>query len=92
MGSIKKQIKSKTEYYVDFTDEECEQLNIKQGDKFTIKNSDDGILLERYGTLELDLSDFDRNLLEFIVSESIKKDITVSELIEQIISDFLKNK
>lgn len=79
---VSKKIQKKEEYFVQFSDEELEALNIKAGDKFTIKSVDEGILLEKYESLEFDLSEFDREMLEFLISESVAKDITISELIE----------
>ena len=45
---ITKKIEQFVEYGVTFTDEEMGKLNISQGDKFNIKETDDGILLEKY--------------------------------------------
>jgi hypothetical protein len=51
----------------------------------------DGVLLKKYKNLELDLQDFSREVLEFLVKESCEKDITVSQVIEDVIEVLLKN-
>ena len=89
---IKKSIQSFVEYGVKFTDEECEKLQIKEGDKFSIETLDDGILLKKYDILELNLEEFSRESLEFLIKESCEKNITISEVIESVLDNFVKNK
>jgi hypothetical protein len=88
---MKKEIKSRKEYYVEFTDEECNQLDIKEGDKFLLKEEEGGIFMEKYATMELDLSEFSREALEFLISESTEKDITVSEVVEDVLTKVVEN-
>jgi hypothetical protein len=81
---IKKTIEPTGDVCVKFTEEELAQLNIKQGDKFSIKETDDGILLQKFATIELDLWEFKRGILEFLIQESCEKDISVNEVISNI--------
>jgi bifunctional DNA-binding transcriptional regulator/antitoxin component of YhaV-PrlF toxin-antitoxin module len=83
---IKKTIEPTGDVCVKFTEDELKQLNIKQGDKFSIKETDEGILLERFSTIDIDLSEFERELLEFLIQESCDKDVSINE----VISDFLE--
>lgn len=80
--TVSKKVQTRQEHFVQFTDEEAENLNIKEGDKFSVKITDEGILLERYGSLEINLSDYSRETLEFLIEESIGKDIPVSMVFE----------
>lgn len=86
-----KKVLSNTEYYVQFSEEELQKLNIKQGDKFSWEINDDGVLLKKYEKLDIDLSLFSRELLEFIIIESNNKNLTISEFIEEILESFIKN-
>ena len=86
-----KKILSNTEYYVQFSEEELQKLNIKQGDKFSWEINDDGVLLKKYEKLDIDLSLFSRELLEFIIIESNNKNLTISEFIEEILETYIKN-
>ena len=81
---IKKTIEPTGDVCVKFTEEELAQLNIKQGDKFSIKERDGEILLEKFATIELDLWEFKRGILEFLIQESCEKDISVNEVISNI--------
>jgi bifunctional DNA-binding transcriptional regulator/antitoxin component of YhaV-PrlF toxin-antitoxin module len=88
---IKKTIEPTGDVCVKFTEEELAQLNIKQGDKFSIKETDDGILLEKFSTIELDLSEYDRNILELLIKESCEKDISINEVISNIFEKIIEN-
>jgi hypothetical protein len=87
---IKKTIEPTGDVCVKFTEEELSKLNIKQGDKFSIKESGDGILLEKFSTIDIDLSQFERELLEFLIQESCDKDISVNEVISNILEKSLE--
>ena len=82
---IKKTIEPTGDVCVKFTEEELAQLNIKQGDKFSIKETDEGVLLQRFDTVDIDLSELDRELLEFLIQESCDKDISINEVISNLL-------
>jgi len=83
---IKKTVEPTGDVCVKFTEEELAQLNIKQGDKFSIKETDEGILLEKFSTVDINLTELDRELLEFLIQESCEKDVSIN----QVISDLLE--
>jgi hypothetical protein len=64
---IKKTVEPTGEVCVKFTEDELAQLNIKQGDKFSIKETDEGILLEKFATVDIDLAECSREILEFLI-------------------------
>jgi hypothetical protein len=82
---INKKIQTTGEMCVKFTEDELAQLNIKQGDKFSIKETDGGILLEKFATVDIDLSELERELLEFLIQESCDKDISINEVISNLL-------
>lgn len=45
---------------------------------------------ENFESIEIDLSTFDRKVLEHIISESCEKDISVNKVISDILLEFLK--
>jgi bifunctional DNA-binding transcriptional regulator/antitoxin component of YhaV-PrlF toxin-antitoxin module len=87
---INKKVEQFIEYGVKFTDEECEKLGINEGDKFSFEVSDDGVLMKKYETIDLDLSEFSREILEFLIKESCEKDITVSQVFENVFDKFIE--
>jgi hypothetical protein len=82
---IKKTLEPTGDVCVKFTEDELAQLNIKQGDKFSIKETDEGILLQKFATIDIDLSELDKELLEFLIQESCNKDVSVNEIISDVL-------
>jgi len=87
---IKKTIEPTGEVCVKFTEEELAKLNIKQGDKFSVKEQDGGILLEKFATIDINLSELNREILEFLIQESCDKDISINEVISQLLEKGLE--
>jgi hypothetical protein len=87
---IKKTIEPTGDVCVKFTEDELAQLNIKQGDKFSIKETDEGILLQKFATVDINLSELDRELLEFLIQESCNKDISINEVISDLLEKGLE--
>jgi bifunctional DNA-binding transcriptional regulator/antitoxin component of YhaV-PrlF toxin-antitoxin module len=87
---IKKTVEPTGDVCVKFTEEELAQLNIKQGDKFSIKETSDGILLEKFATVDIDLNEVDREILEFLIQESCDKDLSINQVISDILEKGLE--
>ena len=87
---IKKTVEPTGDVCVKFTEEELAKLNLKQGDKFSIKETHEGILLEKFSTVDIDLSEFERELLEFLIQESCDKDISINDVISNILEKGLE--
>jgi bifunctional DNA-binding transcriptional regulator/antitoxin component of YhaV-PrlF toxin-antitoxin module len=86
---IKKTIEPTGDVCVKFTEDELAQLNIKQGDKFSIKETDNGVLLEKFDTIELNLSEFSREIMEHLIQESCEKDVSVNEVMSNILEQVI---
>jgi hypothetical protein len=85
-----KKLESFKEYYLKFTDEEFDELGWNDNQKFSIElNSDNSISLKPFSSIEIDLSEFQRDTLEFLISLSIEKDVSVNDVICQILEDVL---
>lgn len=87
---IKKTIEPTGDVCVKFTEDELAQLNIKQGDKFSIKETDEGIILQKFATIDFDLSEFSREILEFLIQESCNRDVSVNEVISDVLERVVK--
>ena len=82
---IKKTVEPTGDVCVKFTEDELAKLNIKQGDKFSVKETDEGIVLEKFSTIDIDLAEVEREVLEFLIQESCDKDVSVNEIISDIL-------
>jgi bifunctional DNA-binding transcriptional regulator/antitoxin component of YhaV-PrlF toxin-antitoxin module len=88
---IKKLLEPTGDVCVKFTEDELISLNIKQGDKFSFKETEDGILLEKFASIDIDLSDFNRDVLEYLIQISCEKDISINDVVSEILEKALKN-
>lgn len=84
-NSIIKKVEPTNDVCVKFTEEEMEKLNISPGDKFTVHLEDGGILLKKFVKIEIDMSDWSREMLEDLIDVSCKEDISINEVISNAI-------
>ena len=90
--NIEKTVQSRPEYFLQFTDEEIELLNVKAGDKFEVIPHDDGSFeLRKFVPLEIDISEYPREILEDLIKESLDKDIPVGDIIRKAIKESLQD-
>ena len=83
---MKKVLEPTGDMMIRFTEDELLELNIKEGDKFNFKLQEDGgVKLEKYVELELDMADWPIEVLQMIIKESCEQDITVNEVLVQIL-------
>lgn len=83
--SITKKVELTNDVCVKFTEDEMEQLNITPGDKFSVELQDGGVLLKKFVKVEIDMSDWSREMLEHLIDISCNEDISVNEVISTTI-------
>jgi hypothetical protein len=88
---IAKTILKKEEYYIQFTDEEMVELNIEPGQKFTCELKDGGLQLTPFAKIELEIGEWPREILEFLLQESCERDVSVNEVINDVLKGAIKN-
>ena len=88
-----KKVLEKKELYIQFSDEEIQELGWEEGQKLSFKFDEEtkAITLEPFVKMELDISEWDREILEFLVKESCDRDISVNEVINEVLTKTLKN-
>lgn len=86
---VTKKIQRSEDLYIQFTDEELKSLNIKAGDKFSWEVENDSVVLKKFASLDVDISEWSREVLEMLIVESVEKDISVNEVICNILDNFL---
>lgn len=91
MKPIAKQIKVKEDYYIDFTDEELSALKMEKGQKYTCKVEDGALKLIPYEKVELEIGSWDREILEMLIQESCERDVSVNEVISDVLEEVIKN-
>ena len=88
---IAKTVLKKEEYYIQFTDEELAELNMEKGQKFTCDIEDGALKLTPFAKIELEMGDWPREVLEFIIQESCEKDISVNDVICNLLEEVIKD-
>lgn len=89
MNPITKPIKVKEDYYIEFTDEELAALKMEKGQKYTCEVEDGSIKLTPYVKMEIEISSWDRETLEYIIGESCERDVSVNEIINDILRNYI---
>lgn len=85
-----KKILEKKEMYIQFSDEELLELGWEKNQKLSIESTNDGITLKPFVKVDIDMSNWSREVLEYIISESCEKDISINEVISNTIEQSLK--
>lgn len=78
---IEKKVKQKVEYYIDFSDEEMQELNINKKDKFSASICESGIILKKFPTIDIDLNNFSKENLIYMITYCHENDISFEEFI-----------
>ena len=91
MKPIAKTVKSREEYYIEFTDEELATLKMEKGQKYTYEIEDGALKLIPYEKVELEIGGWEREILEFLIQESCERDVSVNEVICDILEKAIKN-
>lgn len=87
-----KQVQSREELFIQFTDEEIEKLGLEKNQKLSMEILENGsIKMTPFAKIDIDISEWSREVLENIIQESVEKDISVNEVISQTIEQYLKN-
>jgi len=91
MEKVKKVLEKK-DLYIQFSEEEMQELGWEEGQKLSFKFNEEtkAITLEPFVKMELDISEWNREFLEFLVGESCERDISVNEVINEVLREKLK--
>lgn len=84
-----KKVQRSEDLYIQFTDQELKALNISPKDKFSWEVEGESIILKKFVSLEVDMSEWSRDVLEMLIKDSIDKDVSVNEVICDILERYL---
>lgn len=88
---MKKIIESEPAFFISFTEEELAELNINKDDVFDVSLDYNGLVLKKREKIELELSEYPREILEYLIKESLDKNKLVSDIINDAVDGFVKN-
>lgn len=84
---MKKIIESTGDVCIKFTEEELSKLGLKQGDKLSWEEAKDGFILRKYEKIDINISEWSREVLEMLISESVEQDVSVNDVICRILEE-----
>ena len=82
-----KVVQQSEDLFIQFTPEELKELGCKVGDKFSCEIEGDSLKLTKHASLELDLTDYPREVLLRLIIKSIEEDISVNEVINNMLKE-----
>ena len=80
-----KVVQQSEDLFIQFTPEELKELGYKVGDKVSCEIEGNSLKLTKYAELELDLTDYPREVLMHLIVKSIEEDISVNEVINNML-------
>ena len=89
---IAKTIKVKEDYYIEFTDEELQALKMEKGQKYSWEIKDGGVQLTPFVKMEIEIGDWERETLEFLIQESCERDVSVNEIINEVLMSYAEQR
>ena len=88
---MKKVLQPTNDVYIQFTEEELSSIGAGPGTKFETKIHDDGsIELRPYVSIELDMADWPKEVLEMIIKMSCEEDISANDVINNLLKESLE--
>lgn len=89
-----KKILEKKDLYIQFTDEEMAELKWEEGQKLSVSYDEEtgSISLSPYVKVDIDITTWDRLVLEFLITESCNKDISCNQVIEDYLRSTITTK
>jgi hypothetical protein len=86
---MKLKVQPCNDVFIQFSEDDMAELDLQPGDKFSVKKEGDAIILEKFGTLELNLADFDRDTLEVLIKISCEEDKSINEVVADILESVI---
>ena len=80
-----KKVQEKKELFLQFSEEEMQEMGWKEGQKLSLKFNEEtkAITLEPFVKMDIDIGEWDREILEYLVGESCDRDVPVNEIINE---------
>lgn len=91
MEKVKKVLEKK-DLYIQFSEEELQELGWEEGQKLSFKLDEKTkeITLQPFVKMDIDISEWPREILEFLIGESCDKDVSVNEIINETLLKFIE--
>ena len=80
-----KKVQEKKELFLQFSEEEMQEMGWEEGQKLSLKFDEEtkAITIEPFVKMNIDIGEWDREILEYLVGESCDRDVPVNEIINE---------
>ena len=92
MKPIQTNLQKRTSLTLSLSNKETPQLTLTPLDQFALTPEGKNIRVKKYQNIELNLTNFDKPLLRYLLEESLKTKKPVGDILQVIITDILKDK
>jgi hypothetical protein len=84
-------VQEKKDLYIQFSEEEIQELGWEEGQKLSFKFDEEtkAITLEPFVKMELDITEWPVEILQFLVGESCERDVPVNEIINEVLTSYI---
>jgi hypothetical protein len=86
-----KKVQEKKELYLQFSEEDMQEIGWEEGQKLSLDLDEETgtITLKPFVKMEIEISEWPREILEFLVTESCDRDVSVNEIINEVLLNFV---
>jgi len=86
-----KKVQEKKELFLQFSEEELQEMGWEEGQKLSVKFDEEtkAITLEPFVKMEVEISEWPLEILQFLVSESCERDVPVNEIINEVLTSYI---
>jgi hypothetical protein len=87
-----KKVQEKRDMFIQFSEEEIAEMGWEENQKLSIEmNNDGGITLQPYAKMEIEIAEWSREMLEYLVGESCDRDVSVNDIITEVLTQYIKD-
>ena len=87
-----KKVQEKRDVFIQFSEEEVEEMGWEKNQKFSVEITDDNaITFKPYAKMEIEIGEWSREMLEYLVGESCDRDVSVNDIITEVLTQYIKD-
>jgi hypothetical protein len=92
MGKYKT-VQEKKDLFIQFSEEEMQELGWEENQKLSMSVDEEtgAITIKPWVKMEIEMEDWPKELMLFLIQESCEKDISINEVISNVLEQSLKN-
>ncbi len=80
-------VKEKKDLYIEFSEEELQELGWKDNQKLSLEVEGNSIMIKPWVNVEIDTTDWPKEIYQMLVDLSLEQDKTVNEIIVDLITN-----